>query len=261
MAYQSIKQEFIRDPRASIKELVRRGDLIGLLAKAAELHGHFCVGLSLGVLASYAALKKFEIEGPAVDISRHARQEYVAIVENNLCFADGVQIVLGTTLGNDSLIFRDTGKTAVTLIHRESLKGVRVAMVNETSQALEILRDEKFRKYFERVMIRGEQLSREEYEEFRDMMSRASIELMSIEPEKLFKIHETRIEKPIEIARQPRRWIRCSGCGELVLEPKTKVREGRVLCLDCAGEPVDTLAGRIFTRTRAEDFIKPAKSS
>jgi formylmethanofuran dehydrogenase subunit E len=253
---QAIKQEFIRDPRIGIKELVRRGDLVGLLAKAAELHGHFCVGLSLGVLASYVALKKFEILGPSIDLTRHARQEFQAIVENNLCFADGVQIVLGTTLGNDALILRDTGKNAVTLIHKESRKLVRVAMVNEASEALEILSDEKFRRYFERVMMKGEQLSSEEFEEFRSMMDKASLELLSVEPERLFKIEEGIVEKTIETAREPRKWIKCSGCGELVLELKTKVREGKILCTDCANEPVNTLAGRSFTVARLSDILK-----
>lgn len=41
-------------------------------------------------------------------------EELIAVVEIDACFADGIQAVSGCTLGNNSLIYRDLGRTAVT---------------------------------------------------------------------------------------------------------------------------------------------------
>ena len=46
-------------------------------------------------------------------------EELIAIVETNNCFSDGVQVVTGCTFGNNGLIYKDLGKTAVTVAKRD----------------------------------------------------------------------------------------------------------------------------------------------
>ncbi|TDA26121.1 MAG: hypothetical protein DSO01_06175 [Archaeoglobi archaeon] len=41
-------------------------------------------------------------------------EEILAIVECNNCLTDGVQVATGCTLGNNSLIYLDLGKNALT---------------------------------------------------------------------------------------------------------------------------------------------------
>ena len=100
------------NPRTPIEAMIRQGDLEGLLRKAGELHGHFCPYVALGVRAGYLALTTLGIE------RNLGMEEVLAIVETNNCFSDGIQVVTGCTVGNNALIYRDLGKTAVTVATR-----------------------------------------------------------------------------------------------------------------------------------------------
>jgi formylmethanofuran dehydrogenase subunit E len=83
-------------------------------------HGHTCPGLAIGyrmVLAGLAALSD----------SRAEDEELVAIVENDACGIDAVQLLSGCTFGKGNLVFRDFGKSVYTLYSRRTGEGVRVA--------------------------------------------------------------------------------------------------------------------------------------
>jgi len=105
-------------PRTEIWNMIEDEDLHSLLDKAAILHGHYCPGLALGVKASYTALKE-------IDAKPEGMEEILAIVETNNCSSDGIQLITGCSFGNNSLIFRDLGKTAVTLTKRDG-EGIRL---------------------------------------------------------------------------------------------------------------------------------------
>jgi len=79
-----------------------------LIRKAKEFHGHLCPFLVLGLKASEIAMKRPALIKPGV--IETVREDVIAIVEVNNCFADGVQIAAGCTLGNNSLIYIDIGK-------------------------------------------------------------------------------------------------------------------------------------------------------
>ena len=48
-------------------------------------------------------------------------------METNNCFTDGIQYISGCTLGNNALIYRDYGKTAVTFTRRDG-QGLRISV-------------------------------------------------------------------------------------------------------------------------------------
>ncbi|TRM80212.1 formylmethanofuran dehydrogenase, partial [Sulfolobus sp. A20-N-F6] len=122
-------EELRFNPRKEIEEDIRENNLQDLLIKSAVLHGHFCIGLSLGVRAALYATKKLNsITENVQGVGQHLTKRLIAIVETNTCFADGVQMVAGTTLGNGGLIYRDTGKHVLTLIDRNTSKAVRVSL-------------------------------------------------------------------------------------------------------------------------------------
>src|SRR3990172_5095832 len=85
-----------------------------------EFHGHICPGLVLGYRVSMLALK--ELGERAID------EELVAIVENNSCAVDAVQVMTGCTFGKGNLIFRDYGKQVYTFIKRPSGRSVRIVV-------------------------------------------------------------------------------------------------------------------------------------
>src|SRR5574340_1287646 len=85
-----------------------------------NFHGHSCPGLALGYRVSLRTLREFK--GRALD------EELVAIVENNSCAVDAVQVMTGCTFGKGNLIFKDYGKQVYTFMKRPSGKAVRIAI-------------------------------------------------------------------------------------------------------------------------------------
>ncbi len=111
----------IAQARMVIETMVRGDDLEGLLRQVEHIHGHLCPGVSLGVKAGHYAMK-------AMDRENTGMEEMLAIVECNNCFTDGIQVVTGCTFGNNALVFKDLGKTAVTVARREDGSAVRLVL-------------------------------------------------------------------------------------------------------------------------------------
>jgi formylmethanofuran dehydrogenase subunit E len=119
-----------------------------LVEKAKEFHGHICPFVVLGLRASEIALEKLGLA--RADERETIGEEILAIVECNNCFTDGVQVSTGCTLGNNSLIYLDTGKNAVTIVRR----GVRV-YVNPEKLGEKYFGKEAI-NLFEKVVIKRE---------------------------------------------------------------------------------------------------------
>jgi len=90
-----------------------------LWESAVQFHGHECGGLKWGYKVSQYAMDKLGID-------RSSDEELVAIVENDTCAVDGVQVVTGCTFGKGNLIFRDYGKHVYTFYSRKTGKGIRI---------------------------------------------------------------------------------------------------------------------------------------
>lgn len=85
-----------RNPRTGINQAINDQNLAWCLNKTAEIHGPFCPGSALGVMASVCGLR--QLDNGRVQSDRP--ENLMAIVEINASFADGVQVVYGCTLGN-----------------------------------------------------------------------------------------------------------------------------------------------------------------
>jgi len=108
----------------TLNRLVEERDYEGILRYAREFHGHVCPYVALGIRASIIAMEELGVG--RLDYEGSVDERILAIVESNSCFADGVQVTTGCTLGNNSLIYLDLGKTALTLVKRSDWNGVRV---------------------------------------------------------------------------------------------------------------------------------------
>jgi formylmethanofuran dehydrogenase subunit E len=90
-----------------------------LWKSAVEFHGHECGGLRWGYKVAQFAMEKLGID-------RSTDEELVAIVENDSCAVDGIQVLTGCTFGKGNLFFRDYGKHAYTFYNRNTGKGIRI---------------------------------------------------------------------------------------------------------------------------------------
>ncbi|RLC69807.1 MAG: formylmethanofuran dehydrogenase [Chloroflexi bacterium] len=219
-----------------LAELVRERDLEGVMEAAREFHGHICPYVALGVRASTMALD--ELGAERLDSGGSVEEALLAIVECNNCFVDGVQVTTGCTLGNNSLIYFDLGKNALTLVRRGSWEGVRLYVDSER------LREEYFSEeateLFEKVVTRrsGTPQDAARLKRLWEEIGRQMLEL----PREMFKIDKVRLP-PVELAPIFKS-LRCSQCGELAMETRMVYVDEKPLCFKCAGRGFHALIGR-----------------
>ena len=211
-------------PRKEIEDLIGQGDLESLLRKAGELHGHFCPYLALGVRAGYAALKALGIEQAL------GMEQVIAIVETNSCFSDGIQMVTGCTFGNNGLIYRDLGKTAVTVAQRDG-SAVRVALKAKYADTFGD-RYPEANALFQRIVVNHEEVTQAEQEKMMRLWAESSFGQLELPEEEVFNVTHREIQVPAFAPIFAS--VKCSVCGENIMETKARIRNGNPICIACA---------------------------
>lgn len=160
-----------------------------LWEQCVAFHGHTCGGLAIGFQAALYAKKLLELTG---------KEEVACICENDACSIDGIQMVLGCTVGRGNLLFHLTGKQVYSMYNRTTGKSVRL-----------VLRD------------RPAGMSREEaFRWYRDS-----------DPEVLFDVQSTVLALPERGA--PMASQTCDCCGEMTGEKWLRLVGDRKVCIDC----------------------------
>ncbi|WP_297436102.1 FmdE family protein [Thermococcus sp.] len=227
-----------------INRLVRARDYEGILSYAKEFHEHVCPYLILGIRASMIAMEELGVG--RLDYGGSVDESILAIVENNSCFADGVQVTTGCTFGNNSLIYVDLGKIALTLVRRSDWQGVRVYIDGEK---LEKYYTPETTELFDRVVKRREGTD-EEVERLWQLWEETAKKMLYL-PRREFKVERVKVE-PIEHAPIFES-VRCAKCGELVMATKVIYMEGKPFCLKCAGERYYAVTGSGIVEMRKDE--------
>ncbi|ASJ01453.1 FmdE family protein [Thermococcus gorgonarius] len=219
----------------NLNRLVEAGDAEGILEYAREFHGHVCPYLALGIRASLLAMEELDVG--RLDYSGSVDESILAIVEVNSCFTDGVQVTTGCTLGNNSLIYFDLGKTALTLVKRSTWEGVRVYA---DAERLAKYYPPGARELFNKV-IKERRGTPEERAKLWKLWEEAAHRMLHL-PREEFKVERVKVP-PIEQAPIFDS-VRCSKCGELVMETRAVYLDGKPFCLRCAGKKYLGVVGR-----------------
>jgi len=193
---------------------------IAPFSEVVTFHGHFCGGITLGYIAAKIAIKELR-SGRDVD------EQLVAIVENDACGIDAVQMVTGCTIGKGNLIFRDYGKQVYTFINRETNDAVRISAKgwnHDENPLLESLRS-KFREGT---------ATPEEVMTMQKLVQEGIERMLEEPPEKFFDIRHVKAEIP-EKARIFNS-VKCAKCGEMVAESRARVQNGGIVCIPCFEE-------------------------
>ncbi len=225
-----------KDPRHEIKTMLAKGDLKGLLGKAGEIHGHYCSHVALGVMATYIGFKKLGIADST------GMEEILAIVECNNCFVDGIQGISGCALGNNALIYKDFGKTAVTFINRKTNKAVRLASKYSGPDTAKDPEAAEAMALFDRAVKKREKLSPSEMKRMKELWTKSSFAMLSKPENELFDV---KFVDPEAIAYAPIfDSIQCSMCGESAMETRVRMKGTKPVCIPCAGNEYWMVAGR-----------------
>ncbi len=184
-----------------------------------DFHGHLCPGLSIGYRAAKAGLA-WLAENRAVD------EELVAIVENDACGSDAVQVLTGCTFGKGNFFFKDHGKQVFTFFARQSGKAVRIALradaLDPGDGQAELIRK-----------MRDQEATEQDQQEFNKLKEQRSYEILARPVEELFKIEPVRAEPPAPARihdSEP-----CARCGEKTMVTRLDEVEGEKVCRDCSG--------------------------
>lgn len=235
-----MEDKFIQNPRYVIEDAIKVRDLSKLLAKAGELHGHFCPFLAIGVKGGVRAIE-------ALDVSSSGMEEVIAILETNNCFSDGIQYVTGCSFGNNALIYRDYGKTAFTLAKRSG-EAVRVS-VKDIGKFLDE-REPEISRLFQKVVV-NRQGTVEDRKRLMENWRRIAFEMLTISDEDLFNVERMTIQVPAYSRIFAN--VKCAICGENVMETRTRVKNGKSVCIACSGQEYDQLTGDGISSVRKED--------
>ncbi len=186
-------------------------------SEVTKFHGHSCPGSAIGYRAAEIAICELS--------SRAEDEELVAIVENDSCSVDAIQVVTGCTMGKGNLIFKDYGKQVYTFLNRKTGKALRIALKNNIDEIAP-----EFSKARENAF--SSSASQEEKNEFvkaKDALTEKI--LRDIPTQELFKVESVELEFPEEA--RIFKSIYCAKCGEPVAEHRARVENGEIVCLPC----------------------------
>ncbi len=103
------------------KESITNKPFIKPFSEVTRFHGHVCPGSAIGYKAADAGLNELKS-------SMSEDEEIFAVVENDSCAVDAVQVLTGCTFGKGNLVFKDHGKQVYTFINKNSNDAVRVSL-------------------------------------------------------------------------------------------------------------------------------------
>jgi len=186
-------------------------------SEVVRFHGHFCGGITLGYIAAKIAIQELRSE-------RDRDEELVAVVENDACGVDAIQMVTGCTLGKGNLIFRDHGKQVYTFINRATGDAVRLSLKDwqhDENPIIKALRQK----------IREGRATPEEIQTMRKLLQDDAEKMLAQPPETFFDVKRVAPEVPgkARIFNS----VRCSRCGEMTAESRARVQDGGFVCIPC----------------------------
>ena len=183
----------------------------------ASFHGHVCMGLTIGYLATKLAIKLLK-ENRAVD------EELICITETDSCCCDAIQVLTGCTFGKGNLIYRDIGKMAFTFGSRSTGEGIRLVLRSDIWNV-----PEKEQSLAQK--IRESRASKEEIREYEKLYEARSEALFDRGPEAFFTVEDMEIPLPPKARMAPSKM--CDICAEAVMETKLTRIDSLNYCRAC----------------------------
>ena len=187
--------------------------------RCAAFHGHVCPGLALGYAATRLAMARLREDSRAED------EELVAVVENDACFVDAVQVLTGCTFGKGNFFHKDYGKIALTLFSRRSGRGVRVSLKGD------ILAQNPEHAHLLKKVMSG-QADAAERARFEELHAQRTREILEADPEHLFQA--TFVEAPVPERARMEPSAPCRRCGEPTMPSKMVSGPLGLICRGCA---------------------------
>jgi formylmethanofuran dehydrogenase subunit E len=186
-----------------------------LMQASSVRHQHLCPRQVLGIRIGLRGLQALHFGDPADQTRfRNADKRLLTIVETDGCGADGVAVATDCYVGRRTLRVVDFGKVAATFVDTHTGCAVRVAPapdVRRRVQAYALTAPSRWHAYLAGYQVMPD--------------------------EALLQTQPVRLAQPLStILSRPNLRVRCSVCGEEIMNEREVRQGGRVLCRSCAGD-------------------------
>jgi len=188
-----------------------------------KFHGHKCPAMPLGLRVGAAAMNALGVER-AKDGQLIA---YVDLGEDHCatCYADGLQVIMGTTFGKGNIKRTNKGKWAVIVIDKATGRAVRVTPRAEAMMA------NKQSPFFKDYREKGIPAS-----SVPDSIVDPLIErVMSAPDEQILSISPI-FEYKLEPEKHSFDSFVCEECGEMTVMQYGRIKGDKKVCIDCASK-------------------------
>lgn len=179
-----------------------------LLTQTAARHDHLCPRQVIGVRMGMYAAELLGLDLPQSD------KRLITLVETDGCFADGVSVATGCSLGHRTMRLIDFGKVAATFVDTKTERAVRIYPHPDS-----------------RANARANQP---------DARSRwhAQLEAYQVMPvEQMLAWQAVTLTIGLKaLISRPGVRVNCTVCGEEIINEREVIVSGQAVCRACAGE-------------------------
>lgn len=186
-----------------------------------KFHGHKCPAMPMGLRVGAAALN-------ALGVERAKDGQIIAFTDLGddhcaTCFADGLQVIMGTTLGKGNIKKTHKGKWAVTVVDKATGRAVRV-----TPKAEAMLANKKT-SFFKDYREKGIPASKVPDEIVEPLV----VNVMNAPDDKIINISEVFQYKLEEKPHSFDSFV-CEDCGEMTVMEYGRIKGDKKVCMGCA---------------------------
>lgn len=178
-----------------------------ILNESAARHHHLCPRQVLGARMGLAGAAALGLTVPRTD------KRLLVILETDGCFADGLEVATGCTVGHRTLKVVDYGKVAAVFVDVKTEQAIRVAPQLDVREKAWRYAPAETRHYFAQLVG---------YQQMPDE------ELLTIQP--------VQLNTPVsQIVSRPGVRVNCAMCGEEILNEREVWQGAAAVCQFCAG--------------------------
>lgn len=170
------------------------------LEQCVAFHGHLCPGVVIGYCAAKLGMRELSAK-------RAGDEELIAIVENDTCAVDAIQMLTGCTFGKGNLYFRDYGKMVFLFATRSNGRSVRLRLQPITPPGISDVPEDQRR-------------------------CRQIEFMLAHDPSEFFETRKDTLGS-LPSAARIRESLPCDNCGEMVMSTRLRRRGDRNLCIPC----------------------------
>ncbi|NWG15872.1 MAG: TraR/DksA C4-type zinc finger protein [Chloroflexi bacterium] len=183
-------------------------NLTQLLDQTAARHDHLCPRQVIGVRMGLYAAELLDLVLPQSD------KRLITFVETDGCFADGVSVATGCSLGHRTMRLVDFGKVAATFVDTMTERAVRIYPHAESRSNARVCQPDARSRWHAQLQ---------------------AYQVMPVEQMLCWQPVTLTIALKQLISRPGVR-VNCAVCGEEIINEREVIVDGQAICRACAGD-------------------------